>query len=313
MRKEPYLKPEVVVDSLNLTGVGKPRTVDRTRWNMHVSDVLESDGPRAFCPRYNVLAFYSNRERVQGKITPARDLLFATGHFMGEFVVSKFLRNSPYRGSVFANWSCNAWKQYVNDDDHDRYEDTFDNVIGQQRVCKCGRKIQKHNELDLVLPSLRLTGHPDLILLHNGVFYVHEFKSMDRKDISFDDLRIPLSSHTLQVTFYYKMLRYYAKTRGKGERVSRRLVVDYIDRSNSKLFAGYPYKALVTAPVADEYMTKYLNKLKHAVGGIKTRKLPPRICPEPSTTRAKNCDLAVECFGRRKMFLPKPEAIIDGS
>jgi hypothetical protein len=273
---------------------------------MHVSDVLESSGPRAFCPRYNVLAYYSDRERVQGKITPARDLLFATGAFMGEYVVEKFMRNSPLRGSVYANWSCNAWRSRANDADHDRYEDTYDNVIGQQRLCKCGRKIQKHNEIDLILPSLMLTGHPDLILFHKNVFYVHEFKSMDRKDISFDDLTIPLASHKLQVTFYYKMLRY--KAAKIGAQVSRNLVVDYIDRSMSKLFAGYPYKALVTQPESDEFMEPFRNKLKHAVQGIKTRRLPPRICEEPTSTRARNCDLAVECFARRLAVLPPIEA-----
>lgn len=294
-----------MADALNNTVVTSARVSDKERFNIHVSNAIESDGPRAFCPRYYVMAYHSTRLRTEGKITPARKLLFATGHFMGDYYISEVRKFSPYSGSIYANWSCSKWQQYVNDDEHTQIEDTLDNVSG--KTCKCGRKLTKHNEVDLFLPKLRLTGHPDLLFLHNGVFYIHEAKSIDRKDIAFDDLRIPLPSHCLQVSFYYKMLKPKAKL--MGARVSTNLRIDYIDRSMSKLFGGKPFKTLLTKPVDDRYLARFKNSIQHAVNGIATRKLPPRICEHSMCTRAKNCDMAVACFETRLAYITEEKRI----
>lgn len=285
---------------LNVTTVGAPRTSDKKRFYLHVSDVLETTGPRAFCPRYWVLAYHSSRTRVGTKITPARELLFATGHFFGDYVVDRVLKRSPYAGSVFANWSCNKYEHY-NPGNHTTIEDIRDNVIGKK--CECGRPIVKHNEVDLVLPGLNLVGHPDLLFLIGDTYHIREEKSWERKDHPFDDLTFPDPKHTLQVSFYYKMLSARAKTEGRI--VSRKLVVDYADRSNSKLFGGKPFKSLATKPVADEFMNPIRNQLLHIKEGYKNGRLPDRICDDINNTRARNCDLAVECFARRRSIVSK--------
>lgn len=277
---------------MNVTLVGSPRNNDRKRFLIHVSDVIETKGPRAFCAREQVLSYFTERKRVGGKLTPGRRLLFARGQFEGDYIVDRFLRESPFREHVYAKWSCNAWKPYLNDAAHDVKVTTWGEVSGT--VCKCGRKMVKHNEIDLILPSLRLTGHPDLVLLYDGRFYVYEFKSIDRADVSFDDLTTPLASHRLQISFYYKIMRAIRM------KVSRRLAVLYVDRSNSKIWGGLPYKEILTEPEADEYMEPFKNKLMHVDHGIKTGKLPQRICPKPSCERAKACPFMVECFERNK-------------
>lgn len=301
MPKELLLPTNVVSDALNITTASSPRANAEGKFRIHVSDAIETTGPRAFCAREQVLAYHSPRVRTRGKLTPARELLFATGHFQHDYVIERLMRNSKYADYIYAQWTCRDYTW------HDRdAHDMITTIWGKAKriKCKCGQPLRVHNELDLELPSLLLVGHPDLVfLMPNDVYYVHENKTMERKDVSFDDLVNPLASHRLQISFYYKMLKHRAIKEGRN--VSRKLVVNYIDRSNSKLFGGNPYKPLAIKPEADEYMRKYKNRLLHVVEGIKTKKLPPRICSEITCTRARNCDLATECFARRGMYVQK--------
>jgi hypothetical protein len=226
-------------------------------------------------------------------------LLFATGHHIGEWVVDRMIQNSEHGGDVYATWRCRDWSW---GSEHTEKTDTLDNVSNLR--CACGLPLNKHHEIDLFLKNLMLTGHPDLVFLWRDTYYIRELKSMDRKDVDFDDLQTPLAAHRLQLSFYYKMLM--AKAVKEGRTVSRRLVVDYIDRSNKKLFGGNPYKPLAMPPEKDIYLAPFKNRLLNTVQGIKTSKLPKRICPSIGCTRAKNCDLAVECFERRGTHVTSP-------
>lgn len=224
-------------------------------------------------------------------MTPGRRLLFARGEFEHEYIVKRFLATSVYGVNVYANWSCVNWRGK-----HDTEHDTYLGIYGDARVqkCKCGRPRIKHNEIDLVLKKLMLTGHPDMVVLHNGIYYICEFKSIDRADVSFDDITQPLAAHRLQISFYYKIMR------AMGFRVSRRLTVVYVDRSNSKIWGGLPYKELQCTPVPDKDMDKFKNKLLHVRHGVANRTLPERICPKIKMERAKACNYAVECFERKR-------------
>lgn len=284
----------VISESLNVTGISFPR-LSSGQYRIHVSDALETTGPRAFCAREHVLAANSPRQRVRGKITPARELLFATGHFIHDFAVQRIIDRSEYGPHVFAHWACTKWT--YGSKEHQRFTGKLLNA--SKAKCKCGRPLTVHHELDLELPRLLLVGHPDLVFLVNNKFYIHELKTWERKEISFDDLSTPIASHRLQVSFYYKMLSAMAPKLAPGSTVSRNLVVDYIDRGNSKLFGGNPYKPFQIRPEADTDMQPFKNRLEHVVVGMKTGKLPKRICPTIECTRARNCDLAVECFARR--------------
>lgn len=276
---------------LNVAVVGSPRNNDRDKFRIHVSDVLETKGPRAFCARHQVISYWSNRQNAGGKLTAGRRLLFARGQFEGDYIVDRFLRESPFAEYVYANWSCYGLRPGRNDAEHEQTITTFGKVVN--RKCKCGRPMRKHNEIDLNLPSLLLTGHPDMVIYYEGKFYVYEFKSIDRQDVSFDDLVSPLAGHRLQISFYYKIMRALRMP------TSRRLTVLYVDRSNAKIWGGHPYKELQVNPDSDEDMAPFKNALLHVVQGIKTKKLPDRICPTIKSERAKACPFAVECFLRR--------------
>lgn len=289
----------MISETLNSTSVNFPRVSASGDYRIHVSDALETEGPRAFCAREHVLAAHSPRTRVRGKITPARELLFGTGHFIHDFVLQKIIQRSPHAPNIFAHWSCKEWT--YNSTDHERFTGKL--VNARHARCKCGLPLDVHHELDLELPKLLLVGHPDIVFLHNDRFYIHELKTWDRKDLPFDDISVPIASHRLQVSFYYKMLQAMVPQLAPGATVSRNIVVDYIDRGNSKLFGGNPYKSLRMRPEPDEHLDKFKNRLEHVVVGMRTGKLPKRICPDINCTRARNCDLAVECFGRRGNYV----------
>lgn len=162
---------------------------------------------------------------------------------------------------------------------------------------ECGGGFHTHHEIDLDLPNLYLSGHPDMILFVNGVYYIFEFKTVDRNDIAFDDIAEPFADHRLQVSFYYKIMK------ASGMNVSRRLTIVYLDRSNKKLFAGKIFKSFAIKPEADSELAIFRNRLLHVKQGIDTKKLPPRICPNSKCERSKNCDVVIECFERKNDFL----------
>jgi hypothetical protein len=207
------------------------------------------------------------------------------------------MKNSPYSGFVYANWTCRDY--HKNPAKHVKFEGIYNDAAKIR--CKCGQKLTEHNEIDLYIPKLHLVGHPDMLILYNGWFYIFEFKTVDRSDISFDDLVVPFAQHVLQTSFYYKMLSVKAKK--MGVKVRSRLSIDYIDRSNSKLFSGRPYKTLTAKVLEDQHLDKFLNRLKHFVVGKNTGKLPARICSSATETRAKQCEFATECFARRNAFI----------
>lgn len=86
----------VVSDCLNVAHVSLDR-VNRAKrdFRVHVSNVLKSDGPWAFCPREQVLTFHGTRFHKGSKLTPARKLLFATGHWQHDYIIKEFMKSSP--------------------------------------------------------------------------------------------------------------------------------------------------------------------------------------------------------------------------
>lgn len=211
----------------------------------------------------------------------------------------EFLANSPYAKYAYADWTCDAYR-YGNTD-HDIVQDTYGNVITKH--CRCGKPFTEHHEIEIATSSV--VGHPDLLLLIDGVFHIREFKSYDRSDIPFDSLTEVLPSHRMQVSCYRKLLYILAKS--LGYTVSKYVVVEYIDRSNSKLFGGKPYKSFECEVYPDRYMDRIKNSIDHFELGVKTGKLPDRICPKLTARRAVECDNAVECFLRRNKYVERQD------
>jgi hypothetical protein len=311
MLKPKSLPSGVVADSLNQTTMRMARG-KREAFAVHVSSVIETSGPWAFCARYEVLSYHSDKDRATGKLTPARRLLFATGHFQHAYVIEQFRKNSPFGKYIYANWSCEEFDDEnldnPNNVKHAPMLGTFENVI--KIKCGCGLPRTKHNEIDLHYRKYMVVGHPDMVIClrqDNGKdrYWLYEFKTIDRADITFDDIEIVLPGHRLQVSFYYHIMK------SKGLDVSRKLRVLYIDRSNRKLFGGYPYKELVCQPEHPELLKPIVDRLLLTKQGIKTGRLPDRICREITVERAKACDRAVECFSRRNAYV-EPREIHSG-
>lgn len=301
------LPKNAVADALNNTTMDAPRSADKTNFAIHVSSVIQTKGPHQFCARYHVLSYHGDKRKPGGKITPGRRLLFATGAWLGEYVVEQFMRNSPYGQYVYAKWSCEDYTENKASPEYGKHThvlDTYVNVTQKAPICECGKVRRKHNEIDLVFPKYLLTGHPDIVVRlgdqpSNYKFYIYEVKSVDRADIAFDDITIVFADHRLQVTFYYKIMR------ALGMRVSNKLRVLYVDRSNRKLFGGFPIKEIETTPEHDDFLQGFINNLLLVIQGLKSGRLPSRICKHVACERAKNCELAIECFSRRAHYVGK--------
>lgn len=224
-------------------------------------------------------------------MAPARRMLFATGHFLHDYVVRDFIDRSELREHIYAEWTCTDYRD--NPKKHTKVEDTYGNVITKD--CKCGKPLNQHNEITVGIPFL--VGHPDLVFLINDTYYIWEFKTYNQVAIPFDDLTQALPSHRLQVSCYFKMLQVKAKR--EGRRVSTRLVVMYIDRSNSKLFGGQPFKSFSFQPYAEKHLARIKNSVAHFRKGVEKKVLPDRICSTIRDKRARECECAVECWLRR--------------
>lgn len=284
-----------VCEVLNQSGTTRSRTGGEYAYNLHVSDIIETTGVREFCAREHVFLYFSKREQSSGRLSPARKLLFASGHFLHSYVLEEFLQKSPLGKYTFGIWQCNDRDNEASE--HIEVEDIYDNVINSK--CTCGRKLNVYNEIEVSIPYL--VGHPDLVLLVEGVYYIWEFKSYDRADLRFDDLTSALGAHRTQVSCYYKLLLVRAVK--EGRKVSKRLVITYIDRSNSKLFGGQPYKSFSTEPLADKYLDGIKNCVSHFQKGVEDKVLPDRVCASITCRRARECPVAVECFERRSKYV----------
>ena len=136
-----------------------------------------------------------------------------------------------------------------------------------------------------------------MLKCEDGSFIVYEFKSIDRSDVDFDSITEPFADHVLQASFYYYIMTEL------GFKVSPYVRVLYIDRSNSKLFAGEPYKEFKRRVIDLNYVLQFTRKLEDIKVGKKSGFLPPRVCGNIRSPRGKNCDHLIECFERRGRYV----------
>jgi len=289
----------VMADALNRSSVKNARNIQkRDPYRIHVSDIISSDSSSMFCAREHVLNYHSSKIRTTGSsLSPGRELLFATGSFLGDMVIRKFLRNSPFAQYAYGHWICRC-PDYGSPDWKGKHQiGTYKNV-DLANVCKlCNSVNDNYAEVSVISKKFDLVGHIDFLLYFNGEFIVYEFKSIDRADVDFDSIHMVMAGHALQASMYYYILT------EMGKKVHPTLKVVYIDRSNKKLMRGEPYKELACKPISLKYITQYTDRLKAVQLGKETRFLPPRICQSLSTGRSKNCQQALECFERRGRFV----------
>jgi len=268
---------------------------DDTIPRLHVSSIIRSDSNNFFCPREFVLRYMERQELAGAGIPPKFQLLYAVGHFYGEYIVQEFLtRNPQWAQYAWGDWTCPCKQTKLT------------------RVCypegqscdKCDLPVDRYVEVDLFNPVRTVIGHADLIFNVEGRYYIYEFKSIDRKDVVFNDIKRPLGDHLVQASNYYYMLK------SEGKDVSRVIRFVYVDRSMDGLYTQKPFKEVYANAIPTKRLSAFYLRAKKARGAIKKGVLPERLCDSITCARAKQCSRAITCFARTKKTIKRVPLIV---
>lgn len=253
---------------------------------IHLSSLIKAGTADQFCAREFVLRYFERRDKEGAGVPVKFELLWATGHFLGDYIVKKFIqRNKDYNKYVWGDWECLCKKTKV-------YKQHKPDVKCQH----CQTPLDNYVETDLHDPSKLITGHADLIFFKDNVFYVYEFKSISRADIDFNTMKEPLGDHLLQASSYAYML----KSMYPESKVSPTIRFVYVDRSMNDLYSGNPYKELTALKVEAWRIRKIYEKAKITRECIISKTLPDRVCKSVDCGRAKICNVTISCFNRRE-------------
>lgn len=269
--------PFVIRGRTNNTGDGMPY--------VHVSDLLRNSASDKFCAREFVLRYFERRTAPTGTVPAKMRLLWDTGNLIGDhLVIKRFIETSVQYGHlIWGDWRCDGCGDMVA---------TFDYHPGQCGNCGCFNLT--YSEVDLRIKDVRLVGHPDLLFrLDNGVIVIYEIKTIDRSDIVFDELNVPLGDHHMQASLYYYILRKL------GYKVYRKVRFIYIDRSLDNMYRSNPFKELEAEVMPIKRVQPLIDRCKKVVKYIEDQILPDRVCKSCTDTRTTKCSVVTSCFGRR--------------
>lgn len=277
----------LIADTLNT----KTRRVERQKSDqdhiplIHVSSLIKSDKSNFFCPREFVLRYMERTHDAGEGIPPKFELLWGVGHFYGDYIVRKFLHRNP-------EWAKYAWGDWTCVCKDSRRERT---TLPLGETCaKCGHPIDIYNEVDLFNPAKTVIGHADLIFCVNDHYYIYEFKSIERADIVFTDIKEPLGDHLAQASHYYYMLR------GEGKKVAKSIRFVYVDRSMEELYKRAPFIEVEANAIPARRLANFYLRAKTVHYSIEKGKLPERLCDSIDCYRAKTCSRAISCFYRHR-------------
>ena len=294
------LPKNLIADTLNT----RFRRVERSHSNthviprLHVSSLIKSGTQDAFCPREFVLRYIEHTEQLGAGTPPKFELLYAVGHFYGEYIVNQFLRRNP-------DWAKYAWGDWTCRNHCHRIEKVCKHEIEDQNCETCGHPYNVYLETDLFNPKGTVVGHADLIFNVDGYFYVYEFKSIDRADVVFNEINEPLGDHLLQASNYYYMLK--AMFKDTNYKVSKRIRFVYVDRSMAELYTSDPFREVEGDAVRLRRLHRIYDRAQACHDAIKKGVLPERICEDITCSRAKQCSKAISCFYRSKDRVKVPK------
>jgi hypothetical protein len=284
----------VIAETLNSEHVDYHRTRGYTRdkYYIHVSDLIQSNSRRRFCPREHALSFIEQRNgSYVRKISAGMSLLHTFGHGAQAHMTNDFIKRSPHGDKVWGNWRCLCGKT------HFVMQLMPDPVAG---TCKhCGLHARIYEEIDLLHEQYNITGHPDLFLLWGNVLHLYEIKTLDREGIDFDRLEAPLGDHTLQASFYYWMIRWMIEQGIIKHEIDPFVNYLYADRSNKKLFGKAVYREFSKRASPGDRIKPMLENARLLKESLDRNILPTRICDGPAVPRAKDCPVCTSCFNRR--------------
>ena len=278
----------IIADTLNQRGRKYVRGEHHEeRPLLHVSSLIRSDPANFFCPREVVLRYVERREAAGAGLPPKFALLYAVGHFYGEYIVTEFLnRCGEWAQYAWGDWSCKEGCTIL-------HRQTKAEVDG--RTCDvCGGKIVRYLETDLFNPLRTVVGHADLIFNCDEHYYIYEFKSIDRADVGFETMNSPLADHVVQASNYYYMLK------DEGKRVARNIRFVYVDRSMTGLYTQLPFKEFTAPAITRRRLANFYRRAAAVHESLDTGVLPPRLCEDITETRATQCSCPVSCFSRTR-------------
>lgn len=294
----PAAKPEgLFASALNQNSISHHRLGKYTKsdFSIHVSDLMQSAKERVFCAREHAINFHEARgEEMVRRITPAMALLHHMGHGVQDHLTRQFMARSPFGHTLWGNWKCSCGVT------------TAKHSLKPDYCCQeCKTPVDHYVEVTIRQPKYKLVGHPDIIILWNGHLCVYEVKSIDRAALPFDNITEPLGDHTLQATFYYWIM---LDMHQRGELPFPPhdiLNYLYVDRSNTKLFFGEPYKEFAKRRSESSRLRPMLARAEALIQSLENNTLPARICEEATCSRGKNCSVQVSCFNRKNNVIER--------
>ncbi len=285
----------LIAETLNGEHVDYHRSDKYTRdkYFIHVSDLIQSTKGRKFCARQHALTFIEQRSGTYiRKISAGMSLLHKFGHAAQKHMTDDFIKRSPHGHKVWGNWRCICGHSHA--------------VMQTKPIAgtckKCEHPIDQYEEIDLLIDTHRITGHPDLFILWGNTLHIYEIKTLDREGIVFDLLEAPLGDHTIQGTFYYFMcMDMVAKGLfPPGLQISPMINYLYADRSNKKLFGRTVYREFEKRASPAERIKPMTDNAKLLKESLDKSILPTRICADPTVPRAKACNVCISCFNRKR-------------
>lgn len=156
----------------------------------------------------------------------------------------------------------------------------YHGVPRPERCYQCNGDAFHYIERDLYSEQYGVSGHPDGLIVKNGVKKILELKTANSyyyKQITEVHKRA-IEAHVDQANLYMWLTGI------------KKAVIIYIDKDSSN-WAQFPreYSEAITE--------KYVDKLHSIRHGIKTGSLPGRVCENSECSRARSCPVRKQCFG----------------
>lgn len=238
-------------------------------------------GDELICPRKIWLARKFNLDHTR-RVDANESIVWKMGRACEEKVRDKFI-SVHGRENVLGNWSCLCGKT--------TYEGySYPEKDGQFLLCKkCGfRADHKYGEYDLIEEETRISGHPDLLFLHNKQLHVVEIKSMNLRD--WQALEAPVLSHMKQASTYYRILK------DKGVNVFPKFHILYVRKDF--LFGKSPYKEFLVSYEDARWVADSVKASALSLAPAYGKEIPQRlqICTGSSSKIAQKCVACTYCF-----------------
>lgn len=264
---------------------------------IHVSSLIRGE-----CPRF--LALQKKHKHYKNEFANgATRLMWEIGRAVERHIRAQLIATLPPE-QVYGCWKCPCYREKGNHKNPSKPRGRFrEGFAKDSGSCSfCGQPAMIYVEVDLTSELYRVCGHPDLILVFDGLLYILEIKSLtnsksanDKKE-GFDTLEKPFVTHVLQSASYNRMAVPLA--RRLGIPLAKEVIILYASKDFNGFKSPYPYKEFHVNPFP------YKNVIQSLFADAKTAYegaegvLPPRLdaCTSASSKTACNCPLVHSCF-----------------